>query len=502
MPINIYYEKKDEHGNIYYTDTDGNRIVEELKFTPYEQYYVDNTPEQWAIDRAAEETSYARFKEEQQRAVSPFVLNKLQKPTVDLPRYPLWGEYWAEREFCILAGDTGVGKSLMAIQTGKHLAGGLVLGDDTTVGRPRNVLYIDFELDAEGFWSRYGDDEATENFYWAGFNAHATMPKTIETQTEWLLNNLEKHIEQTSAEVLIIDQLDRVQLPIGKRTDFLFKLKALTRKYKLSTMLVLNTRPRNFSRPVELQHIQNSQLYVPFADSVIAIAADYYYDMERYLKPLKMRNRIMSHSADVECFSIYQSGNENESEEHNESEKESENDVFRGGAKLSLYLTATRPEGELLRKSKTVLKQEQIMKAETMRKDGMSYEYIADAMQVPITTAKRWVSCVSPSPPDDLRIGAGPAPLPGGEGSVIHMIPRREQETTPSPSRLKRDGTPPLQGESLYLVYEKPDGLSEEEWAMCVNNPASVFFDEFAYNPYLVEREMRELGGSMLKTNK
>jgi hypothetical protein len=353
------------------------------------------------------------------------------------------------------------------------------------------------------------------------------MPKTIESQTEWLLNNLEQHIEQTSAEVLIIDQLDRVQLPIGKRTDFLFKLKALTRKYKLSTMLVLNTRPRNFSRPVELQHIQNSQLYVPFADSVIAIAADYYYDMERYLKPLKMRNRIMSHSADVECFMVYVDGIAGDVGFETERTPPSAfgghpllaGDLFHS-KKLSLSFTATRPEGELLKKSKTALKQEQIMRAEAMRKDGMSYEYIADAMQVPITTAKRWVSCVKGSPTPN------PSPKERGfnfeeEGSVVHMMPRREEETTPSPKErgfnFEEEGSvnaplnvylpglkatpddtigtlspPTLGGE--FLITEKPDGLSEEEWAVCVNNPASVFFDEFAYNPFLVEREMSELG--------
>ncbi|UPT65578.1 MAG: AAA family ATPase [Sphingobacteriales bacterium JAD_PAG50586_3] len=212
-----------------------------------------------------------------------------------------------------MAGDTGVGKSLMAIQIGKHLAGGLVFGDMENVGRPRKVLYIDFELDKEGFWARYGDTESTENFFWAGFNTYAGMPRYMESPAEWLLQNLEKHIEETGAQVLIIDQIDRLQIPIGKRTDFMFKLQAITRKHKISTLLVLGTRARNFSKGVELQHIQHSKLYVPFADSVVAIAADFNYETERYIKPLKMRNRGLHHAGEVQCYSIYQSENENES---------------------------------------------------------------------------------------------------------------------------------------------------------------------------------------------
>ncbi len=70
------------------------------------------------------------------------------------------------------------------------------------------------------------------------------------------------------------------------------------------------------------------------------------------------------------------------------------------------------------------------------------------------------------------------------------QTPLLKREGLINPSPAQGAGTPFLKGD-LY-TFEKPDGLSEEEWAVCVNNPASVFFDEFAYNPYLVEREMRE----------
>ncbi|UPT65577.1 MAG: hypothetical protein M0D57_13655 [Sphingobacteriales bacterium JAD_PAG50586_3] len=66
MPITIRFEKTDEHGNTYYEDASGNRIVEELTLTQDEQYYVDTTPEDWARDKI-EEAALREFYKEQDR---------------------------------------------------------------------------------------------------------------------------------------------------------------------------------------------------------------------------------------------------------------------------------------------------------------------------------------------------------------------------------------------------------------------------------------------------
>jgi KaiC/GvpD/RAD55 family RecA-like ATPase len=463
MPINIRFERKDENGNIYYEDGDGKRIP-------------DPTPEEIAEKEAIRQELIAESNRrffEFQRKQSPFLLNVLDKPAPALPRLPLWGNYWHEREFCVMVGDTGVGKSLFAIKVGKMLAkpmhnseckiqnvmpmqpnpspspnakregdeekGGIPINDTPSPfqgtppmlggelkntspsqsegtpflkGDPKKVLYIDFELDAEEFWVRYGDEAGIENFYWAGFNANGQLPQTVESQTEWLLGSLEKHIVETGAEVLIIDQIDRVQIPIGKRVDFLFKLKALTRKYKLSTMLVVNTRARNFSKEVGLQHVYHSRLYVPMADSVIAIAADYNDELCRYIKPLKLRNRPLDYKAELECYSVIDDC------ERIVGEKRSLAGDFVSGTKLSLLFTAMRVEEDLLKPSKTKQKEQQIMRAEAMRRDGMTYEYIADNMQVPMITVKRWVSCIPVKP------------LPDGTNPLRRISPAWGEEDT------------------------------------------------------------------------
>lgn len=111
----------------------------------------------------------------------------------------------------------------------------------------------------------------------------------------------------------------------------------------------------------------------------------------------------------------------------------------------------------------------------------MTYEYIADDMMLPVSTVKRWVSCIKPKLMAD---GSNPLHLakrsaawgsPSGADSSSHLY---------HPGLVLNETTPPtLGGEFL----EKPDGMTDEEWAVCVNNPESVNYDAFAFNPYLPE---------------
>jgi hypothetical protein len=466
MSVTTRYVKYDRLGLPYYVDEDGNTI--EPKYNALEQYYIDTGPLEWAQDDKESERRNVLYQIANQRKASPFLLNTLDRPVPEGPRYPLWGNYWALREFCILAGDTGVGKSLLAIQIGKAIAGGLVLGNPDCVGRPRKVLYIDFELDAEGFWQRYGNNDGADNFCWAGFNAHATMPKNVASQTDWLLNNLETHIKETGAQVLIIDQIDRLQLPISKRTEFLYKLRDLARKYKLSTLLTLNTRARNLCKGVELHHIQNSKLYLPFADCAVAVAADFNNPDTRYIKPMKMRNRSLNHANELECFNIYQ--------------PEKDWAIIKGSKQLIL-LTAKQPEEVLLKMTPTQIKHAQMMFAEVLRKEGMTCEEIGQKMHLPISTIKRWVGSIKPDEPKAA------IQQPVKKEWVELKNPFKNEQDWPEDEPEPDDGI-----EFNFDFAAKPDELTEEEWAVCVNNPNSPNYDDHAYNPYFLAAEEKVFG--------
>jgi DNA replication protein DnaC len=132
MPITFTYEKKDEHGNKYCVDEDGNRVEEENEEYRYlNREYVDYvnslTEEQLAQQRAEGEARVLARQSEAERKAKPFLLKSLGNLKKPKARKPLWvnatGDvtYWATNELCILAGDNGVGKSLVALQVARQL---------------------------------------------------------------------------------------------------------------------------------------------------------------------------------------------------------------------------------------------------------------------------------------------------------------------------------------------------------------------------------------------
>jgi RecA-family ATPase len=84
----------------------------------------------------------------------------------------LFGDLWLEGELSILFADTGVGKSILAVQIAEAIAAGkdaFALGESSTDlplpngTSPQPVLYLDFELSGRQFTDRYTGDGAPTN---------------------------------------------------------------------------------------------------------------------------------------------------------------------------------------------------------------------------------------------------------------------------------------------------------------------------------------------------
>lgn len=452
MSINIIHQKKYANGLTYYTDADGNVIDYEPKYSPIEQYYIDEPYEKWKADDLQYEENKKRYREEKERNANMFLLQNhetLEIPAFagmtsgDFVRQPLWGQYWAENELCLLAGDTGSGKTLLALQVAKALAGGCVMGVPDNVGKPRKVLYVDFELDKQGFYKRFTPDDTLEHLYWAGYNQNGVMPLKHDDAIGWMLDNIDTYLDQTGAEVLIIDQPDRLHITSQQWLTLLNKIKKLMRVYGIAVMLVVGTKPRNYARPMELCHIYNHRILCNAADCIVGIGVNYNDWFSRYIKPFKTKNRPINFSDKLEGFII-----------------DLEDEI------LQIFLTAPQDEEDFLKPSKTKLREQKMLAAESMRRDGLYTDHIADELGVPETIIKRWVR------------GIKVKPKSRGEGRVASFSSYAKSVN-----------------ENVFL-YDKPDELTDEEWEVCVNNPQSANYDEFAYNPYLLDREQREIGNT------
>ena len=453
MPITIRFERKDENGNIYYEDKDGNRIP-------------DATPEEIAEKEAERQRLIAesnRIFFENLRKQQPFwlrPLGNLQKPKEGkalwqaAPTTYVSGHsstptvYWSERELCILAGDNGVGKSLMALQVARELVknpllrgvpnevkAGCVLADTTHLpsATPRystdakvstvspqeeilthpvtplachpsqegisslnKVLYIDWELTEEDFVRRWGGTEVPENFFWAGFNADFTLPEHVKERTHWLIDNFATTVRETGANIVIIDQPDRLHLSPQKWNDFLVKLKGLMQKYSLSVMIVLSNKTRHLSRPCGLNNVPKGNILIPCADSVVMMAQNQRRTCERYFKVLKNRNRALAEN--LEFVDIIELENLD--------------------GYLHIHPWGYQRERDMLPPNAAERKNQRIMEAEKLWNSGLSCLEVGEQMMVAESTVKGWLRPLISGhlTSNSEKYSSQPFPLPRGEG--------------------------------------------------------------------------------------
>ncbi len=299
-------------------------------------------------------------------ATHSFVLEPLvglTAPGPITPAQPLWRGYWSKSELCVLTGDTGAGKTLLALQLGKEMTSAL----------NTNVLYVGHEYDKQGFAARFGptSDDVASRFFFAVFNRSQTgVHKTYNAFKEWLVEGLQGLLKSTGARVLIFDQPDRLNLTNLQWIEFLNVIEELRAEHNLSVLLVVNSRNRNTGKSVELYHAYKHQYTTPFADSVVAVARCHTNHDTRYLKLLKCKNRRMPGYNMVDVFRIYVDDNY-----------------------LSiLSMGEEEPEFRMLPKTAAMLRMDKQLMAESFRKEGMGYARIAALLDVPESTVRGWLS--------------------------------------------------------------------------------------------------------------
>jgi hypothetical protein len=211
----------------------------------------------------------------------------------------LFGAFWYEGELCILFADTNLGKSVLAVQIGDSISTGRAVPGFHMEASPQIVLYFDFELGDKQFEARYSVNFQnhyvfSERFSRAEIDPDAVLPDAFTNDFEAFLNHsLERAIQETSATVLIIDNITYLKNETEKAKDALplmKHLKALKSKYRLSILALAHTPKRDLSKPITRNDLQGSKMLINFCDSAFAIGESHTDKSLRYLKQIKARN--------------------------------------------------------------------------------------------------------------------------------------------------------------------------------------------------------------------
>ncbi len=207
----------------------------------------------------------------------------------------LFAECWFQNEVCFLFADTGLGKSLLAVQIAEGITTGKPMLGFAMQAKPQPVLYVDFELSEKQFQNRYSANyennyEFSERFY----RLHVDRDKVdgeggIE---ENFKADIEAAINKTGARVLIVDNLTWMKTETEKARDALplmKYLKRLQRTYDLSILLLAHTPKIAESMPISVNDMAGSKHLMNFVDSAFAIGRSHKDASLRYLKQVKVR---------------------------------------------------------------------------------------------------------------------------------------------------------------------------------------------------------------------
>ena len=214
----------------------------------------------------------------------------------------LFDDFWFEGEICILFADTGLGKSVLAVQVADSITKNSSIGHFALEAEKQKVLFFDCELSQKQFEKRYAvkeNDILTNHYVFDdGFlrtviNRHAEMPKQFKNFEEYLNFSLEYEVVQTETSILIVDNITYLKSATETAKDALPLMKELNRlkdRYQLSIMALAHTPKRDMTRPITVNDLQGSKMLSNFADSIIAIGQSAKDGSLRYLKQIKVRS--------------------------------------------------------------------------------------------------------------------------------------------------------------------------------------------------------------------
>ncbi|UKM65471.1 AAA family ATPase [Flavobacteriaceae bacterium GSB9] len=296
---------------------------------------------------------------------------------------PLIGVVWQMGELHILFGDTGSGKSVLAIQIANSLSRGInVLNILTNGVGPQKVLVYDFELSDRQFLKRYSDDtnnmyDFHEDFILSDIDFKQLMiDYPNESLDKCMFRKIRQDIKETRANVVIIDNITFLTTQAAQETsvalDLMKELDSMKKEFGISILVLAHTPKVKNGTFLTLNELGGSKHLSNFADSVSCLGKSSQEKDVRYLKQVKP-----SRSAEI-IFDI----------ENVIGLTLNKRNKFLGFD----YLDCTHESEHLDFSSPKERRNQKLDMVIELHENGASYRAIESTTGVPKSTVERWVN--------------------------------------------------------------------------------------------------------------
>ncbi|MFN2502528.1 MAG: AAA family ATPase [Pyrinomonadaceae bacterium] len=242
------------------------------------------------------------------RPASEWVAATAGKPAMS----KLFDDLWLAGELSILFADTGIGKSILAVQIAEAIARGHAIEPFEMTAAAQKVLYFDFELSQEQFAERYArvtgserviSDEYkfSDNIVRAQITWDGPPPLGYESTSHFMYRSMLDWLEKSDARIMIVDNIsylnDSTHSPHAA-LRLMKALKELKRTEEVSVLVLAHTPKRAFHRELTVNDLQGSKMLSNFADNVFAIGRCRDDADLRYIKHIKQRSSAVKFGAD------------------------------------------------------------------------------------------------------------------------------------------------------------------------------------------------------------
>ena len=346
----------------------------------------------------------------------------------------LFDDLWHEGEIAIMFGDTGKGKSALAVQIGESIARGRAFYPFDLTAKPRHVLLLDFEMSEKQIEMRYAADHDPKKGaflkrkydFSKRFHRVVVRPEILYRQggkplEEVLRELLQTLTVETGAKVIIIDNityLKRTADSMREAVPLMKELQRLKRRFGLSILVIAHTRKRDIRRALATNDLQGSGVLANEADNIFAIGQSRRASGERYIKHLKPRNaEVLFDGSHVPVFKLKKIG----------------------GNFLGFEFQEFSSESVLLAEPRDGKDWPLIERIKELHDSGLTIRVIADQLEMSKSAVHRYLQMWHPPDDDDdncvssptVREGASfddEAPMPDAASNPYYFPGREEYD--------------------------------------------------------------------------